>query len=173
VGTPISWNQRASTLKNIQSFTLSGKIAIETNQNAGSAFVFWQQEHQQFTMTLSGPLGMSEIKLNGQPGNVTLLAANGKQYQASSPEQLLQQQWGWNLPISHLNFWIRGLPAPNMQKTLSLDSSQHIRQLNQAHFDIQYLEYQTINNGIDLPRKIFINSPWIKIKIIIYDWKLG
>jgi len=175
-GSFLPWEKRVPTLSRIQNWQLNGKIAIQTAQEAGSAIVTWGQHQDQFNITLSGPLGMNELKLSGQPGRVILLTTNGKQYQADNPEQLLSQQWGWDLPLSYLNYWIRGLPVPNIPNHLTWDDAQHINKLQQADFDIQYIDYMTVTaakNAIDLPSRIVITSPQIKIKIIIYDWKLG
>jgi outer membrane lipoprotein LolB len=175
-GSFLPWKKRAPTLSRIQNWQLNGKIALQTAEEAGSAMVSWQQHQDQFNLTLSGPLGMNPLQLSGQPGRVTLLTANGKKYEAESPEQLLSQQWGWHLPLSHLHYWIRGLPAPGIPSLLVWDKAQHVSQLKQANFDIQYIDYIKVADSygvVDLPSRITIVSPFIKIKIIVYEWKLG
>lgn len=170
--TKISWKERQLTLNRLQNWQLNGKIGVQTARDSGSASVDWKQNHQQFIISLSGPLGSGGLKLTGHPGIVTLDTSDGKHFSANSAEQLLSKQWGWNLPVSHLNYWVRGLPAPSSAYTSQLDSSQRLSELVQQGWHVQFMSY-TRSGNIDLPDKISITSPTLKTKIVIYDWKLG
>jgi len=108
------------------------------------------------------------MKLDGRPGKVSLVTSEGKTFSASSPEQLLAQQWGFNIPVSYLNYWIRGLPAPGDAKK-QFDGQGRLVELNQAGWHVQFLDY-TQKKGIELPKKIFLASNDMKVKIMVYDW---
>lgn len=167
----ITWQDRQTQLNRIQAWQISGKIAVHTSNDAGSATVNWAQNHGHYTVALFGPLGTNGLKLSGQPGNVTLEMANGKRISASNPEELLAKEWGFNLPVSHLNYWIRGLPAPGTAST-QFDNYHRLTQVNQEGWTVQFLSYTTINK-LDLPTKLEITSSSLTSKIIIYDWKIG
>jgi len=171
-----SWKTRQSGLAQVQSWQLSGKIAVITAQDSGSATVDWMQNRQQFVISLFGPLGMSGLKLSGQPGAVTLKTSDGKTFSASTPEELLQQQWGWRLPVSYLLYWVRGLPVPGIPQHSTFDTYQRLSLLDQSDWHIQYTSYTTHRLGqhlIELPDRISINSANFKTKIVIYDWKIN
>jgi len=167
-----SWQERQRLLNQIHNWHLKGKIAIQTDQESGSAIVNWTQRKQRFTISLLGPLGNPGITLSGQPGEVILKTSDGKTMRANTPESLLQQVWGWHLPVSYLNYWVKGLPVAHLKANFKFDSSNRLSSINQDKWFIQYQEYLKVG-AIDLPNKISISSSYFKTKIIIYDWQIN
>lgn len=165
------WATREQTLSRIQSWQLNGKIAVQTARDSGSATVDWIQRARQYTIGLVGPLGSNSLKLSGQPGRVTLVTADGKRVTANNPEQLLAKQWGFHVPVSYMNYWVRGLPVANVPSNTKFDADNRISELSQQGWHVQYLGY-TKKDGMDLPSKMSISSAELKVKIAIYDWKL-
>lgn len=170
--TQISWKDRQVALNRIQSWQISGKIAIQTAQDSGSATVDWTQNEGQYLFVLLGPVGTGGFKLIGQTRRVTLETSDGKRYSATNAEQLLAQQWGYRLPISNLNYWVRGLPVPGIAYNSRFDAYNRLLALVQQGWEVQYLSY-THAGLIDLPNRISINSPSLKTKLVIYEWKVG
>lgn len=167
-----TWTDRQAALNNIQSWHLSGKIAVQTPQDSGSASVNWTQNHQGYNISLLGPLGSNGMRLSGQPGNVTLQTSDGKSYSAKSPEQLLASKWRFHLPVSNMKFWIRGLPVPGITADTSFDHYGRLNTLTQQGWRIDYLSYAN-TGGVDLPERLTITSPSLKVKIIVYQWNVG
>lgn len=167
----LSWKDREARLNPINTWELQGKVAVQNTENSGSAALDWKQQNQQFTMTLSGPLGTTAFKLMGQPGLVILENEHGQRFTAPTLEQLLAQQTGFYLPVSSLYYWIRGLPVPKKSSQLEFDMNHRLNRLRQQGWDIQFLSYMTVGN-IELPSKIFISSSALKAKIIIYQWTI-
>lgn len=165
----IPWENREKTLSRLDNWRINGKIGVQTAQDSGSATINWTQTQQHYIISLLGPLGSNELTLNGGPGGVTMVSANGKQSSAASPEQLLAQQWGWHIPVSNLRYWIRGLPVPGIPASTHFDNYHRLSDLDQQGSHIQFLSYTTAN-GMELPQKIYITSPSIKTKIVIYEW---
>lgn len=170
--TQLSWAARETLLNKLQSWEVNGKIAVHTAQESGSATIDWSQQQQNFRISLMGPFGSHNATLSGQPGAVTLVTSDGKHIVAKSPEQLLAQQMGWQLPVSNMNYWIRGLPAPGIPVSNQFDVYHRLTLLVQQGWNIQYLSYMNVN-GIELPQKISISSATVNSKIIIYNWKLN
>lgn len=167
-----TWTDRQATLNNIKSWRLNGKIAVQTPHDSGSASVNWTQNPRSYVISLLGPLGSNGMKLTGQPGQVTLQTSDGKSYKASSPEQLLAKQWGFHLPVSNLNYWVRGLPVPNVAATTHFDHFGRLDSLTQQGWRIDYLSYTNVGR-VDLPEKLSITSPSLSVKIIVYQWNVG
>lgn len=162
---------RETSLGRVENWQLNGKIAINTAHDSGSATIDWIQIRNRYTISLFGPLGSNSLKLAGSPGHVTVQTSDGKSASASSPEQLLAKVWGWRLPVSSMHYWIRGLPVPGIPAQSHFDSYGRLTQLNQQGYDVQYLAY-TSSKGVDLPSKVFITSPALKVKVIVYGWKI-
>ncbi|MBX3708617.1 MAG: lipoprotein insertase outer membrane protein LolB [Gammaproteobacteria bacterium] len=162
---------RQTALNRIQSWWLNGKIAVQTKQDSGSATVAWTQNQRRYTISLLGPLGSHGMRLSGQPGRVTLQTSDGKSFSAKSPEQLLAEKWGFQLPVSNMNYWIRGLPVPGTPANTQLDPYGRLTALRQQGWNIQYLSYANVN-GVDLPEKLSITSSSLRVKIIVYQWRI-
>jgi outer membrane lipoprotein LolB len=165
-----SWATRQAALNKLTTFTIKGKIAVQTPQESGSATLDWSQQQDHYLISLYGPLGAGGLKLSGQPGHITLKTNDGKTSTAGSPESLLKKVWGFNVPVSNLRYWVRGIPVPKLAYDSRLDNEHRLRQLIQAGYSIQFLGY-THTDGFDLPNKIFITSPSLKTKLIIYQWQ--
>jgi outer membrane lipoprotein LolB len=167
----VKWQERQQELNHLTSWTINGAAAIRTPKDSISASLQWQQTGQKYTISLFGPLGTSGVTLTGAPGKVVLETADGKKITAASPEELISSQSGWNLPVSDLFYWIRGLPAPTtIPQQTKFDNYHHLTEITQAGWQIHYLRYTSVNN-IDLPNKIFIEQPTLNIKIIINQWQ--
>lgn len=170
--TKLSLNERLHLLSQIQNWQLHGKVGVQTTNDSGSATVDWMQQQNQYSLTLYGPLGAQALKLTGQSGIATIETAAGKRYSASTPEQLLAQLWGFHLPVTYLNYWIRGLSVPNISAQSQYDTYNRLTHLIQQGWNVQFISYTNVDN-LDLPSKIFITSPTLKTKLIIYRWKIN
>lgn len=166
-----TWEDRQITLNRIQNWSLNGKIGIQSRQDSGSATVNWIQSARTYSISLSGPLGSNGMRLSGQPGHVTLQTSDGKSYSASSPEQLLASRWGYHLPVSNMHYWVRGLPVPGTASKTRFDRYGRLTSLSQQGWNIEYLGYMNAG-GVDLPERMALTSPALRVKIVIYQWKL-
>lgn len=167
----LPWKDRQALLNRIQSWQVSGKIAVQTPNDSGSASVDWTEHQGQYIISLMGPMGSNGMTLSGRPGVVILQTSDGKRFTASSPEQILAERWRFHLPVSYLKYWIRGLPVPGLPANTSFDTSGRLAMLSQQGWNVQFADY-TNTGKIDLPEKLFITSAALNVKIIIYNWKV-
>lgn len=165
------WQERLAALNRIQSWHLNGKIAVQTSKDSGSATVDWSQNHGRYYVSLYGPIGSNSMKLSGGPGGVTLVTSNGKTFKADSAEELLAKNWGFRLPVSNLNYWVRGMPVPDVNARTRFDGKNRLTTLNQQGWNIQYFDYARVRN-VDLPKRIYMSSPSLKTKFVIYQWNI-
>ena len=110
-GDPQLWRAHKEQLSNLDGWQINGKVGIRapviravvpcSGCNAGT------------TTTSAWPAPGSR---GGTPDRTPRRrgpeVANQGRYEAPSPEALLEEQLGWQLPVSHLVWWVRGLPAP-------------------------------------------------------------
>jgi len=167
-----TWATREAALSQIKSWQINGKIAVQNTKDAGSASLDWFQSSQRYIISLQGPLGSHAMKLTGSPGQVTLQTSDGKSYRAASAEQLLAKQWGFHLPVSNMNYWVRGLPVPNVAANTHFDDAGRLSTLVQQGYRVEFLSY-TNTGRWSLPDKISITSPDIHVKMIVYRWNAG
>lgn len=169
-GSPALWQSHKQQIGSLDAWQISGKVGIRAPQDSGSGTLFWLQRQDYYDIRLSGPLGRGAARLTGRPGDSQLEVANQGRYQAASPEQLLQQQLGLNLPVSHLLWWIRGLPAPDSRSRLTLDRDSRLAQLSQDGWQVDYLRY-TEQGGYWLPERLKLSGHDLHITLVIKDWQ--
>ena len=170
-GDPKLWQAHHSELSKLHSWDISGKIAIRNSSNNGSGTLSWQQHHQLFDIRISGPLGQGAIQLRGDQHQIELITSK-QQLTSRQPETLMQQQLGWSVPLNNLLWWIRGLPAPADKYTLELDDLSRAWKLQQSQWQLEYLAYQTSQQGHSVPQRIRATGPnQLQLIIMIKDWQ--
>ncbi|TWC30234.1 outer membrane lipoprotein LolB [Pseudomonas sp. SJZ079] len=164
------WQAHKQQVGSLDAWQISGKVGIRAPKDSGSGTLFWLQRQDYYDIRLSGPLGRGAARLTGRPGAILLEVANQGRYKAASPEALLQQQLGLNLPVSHLLWWIRGLPSPNSKSRLTLDGDSRLAQLRQDGWEVDYLSYAE-QNGFWLPERLKLNGHDLQVTLVIKDWQ--
>ena len=72
--------------------------------------------------------------------------------------------------MTHLFWWIRGLPAPDSQSHLTLDSDSRLNRLEQDGWQIEYLSYIE-QDGFTLPERIKLHGHDLQVTLVIKDWQ--
>jgi len=165
-----SWQSHKQQVAPIDAWQISGKLGIRSQDNSGSAIIFWLQRQDYFDIRLSGPLGQGSTRLTGRQGAVSLEIANRGTFQASSAETLMQQQLGWSLPVENLLWWVKGLPAPDSPSQLQLDDNSLLSELRQNQWHIQYLSYRP-ESDLQLPERIKLSGAGLDITLVIKEWR--
>lgn len=166
----LNWQQRQKQLQAIKNWNIKGAISITYNNKTDMASFSWKNNWHSYWIDIFGPLHLGSVQINGnENGAVLQQSSSGKIVRAATPEDLLQQQLQWPLPISNLNYWIRALPSPAKATALQFDSDHHLTSFTQQNWQIIYNAFQTVN-GVDLPTKIYLTTPELRIKIVIKQW---
>lgn len=169
-GNTSAWKTHKAEITALDGWQISGKIGIRAPQDSGSGTLFWLQRQDYFDIRLSGPLGRGATRLTGRPDAVSLEVAGQGRFEADSPEALVEAQLGWQLPVSHLLWWVRGLPAPDSRSRLGLDSESRLARLEQDGWQVEYLSYR-IEDGYALPERIKLQGRDLQITLVIKDWQ--
>ena len=169
-GDPQQWRAHKEQLSTLDGWQINGKVGIRAPRDSGSGTLFWLQRQDYYDIRLAGPLGRGAARLTGRPGGVVLEVANQGRYEAPSPEALLEQQLGWQLPVSHLVWWVRGLPAPDSKSQLTLGDDSRLASLSQDGWQVQYLSY-TEQNGYWLPERLKLHGKDIDVTLVVKDWQ--
>ncbi|TLX52761.1 lipoprotein localization factor LolB [Stutzerimonas nosocomialis] len=169
-GSVAAWNDHKSRIAALDGWQISGKVGIRASQDSGSGTLFWLQRQGYFDIRISGPLGRGATRLTGRPDAVSLEVAGQGRFEADSPEALLEAQLGWRLPVSHLLWWIRGLPAPDSRSRIALDGEGRLARLEQDGWQVEYLSYLE-QDGYPLPERIRLQGHDLQVTLVIKDWQ--
>jgi outer membrane lipoprotein LolB len=169
-GTQRDWAQHSALLAQLERWTASGKLALRTRDYAESASILWQQSGSHSAVQLSGPMGLNATTLESD-GRL-LEIRQGEEHRTldlSSPDAAGQ---GWELPLTALPHWLKGLPAPGLAvETLELDESHALlHTLVQDGWEVRYESYGRFSD-ITLPTRLQIARGDTSARVIIRDWQ--
>ena len=169
-GNAAAWRDHKAQVAAIDGWQIDGKVGIRAPRDSGSGVLFWLQRRDYYDIRLSGPLGRGATRLTGREGDILLEVANQGRYHAASPEALLEEQIGWRLPVSHLLWWVRGLPAPDSKSRLILNADSRLAQLDQDGWHVEYADYRQ-QGGFWLPQRLKLLGQDVDITLVIKEWQ--
>ncbi len=151
---------------------LSGKLGLRGPQLAESAYLNWLQCGELFDVRLSGPLGQTVARIEGRGELLTVRLEGREPVTTSDPEQFLQQQLGWSVPLRALRYWVRAEAAPGSTANIVGPATQP-EALQQLGWQVQYLAYHQ-NASIALPAKLTLrNDSNLQATLLINEWLLS
>ncbi len=171
---PRGWADRTRQLSRLDQWELSGKLAVRQPTDSGTALInHWIQDGEAYDLALSSSfLGMGSTSLKGVPGFIELTLPNGDTYRSNEPEELVEAATGWQLPIDHLVWWIRGLPAPGGDFRLLFDEQDQLAIIRQAGWEIRYDRWQDFLTGYpELPARITALKGEKRVRMVIGQWR--
>lgn len=165
-----SWRAHAAALEPIDRWHLSGRLAVQTEEQGWHARLDWAQQADDYRIRIVGPLGQGAVYLDGSAQQVLLRSGNVEQI-STDPEQLLREETGWQVPVAHLRYWVLGLPAPGTAAQRELTPQGRLQRLRQGGWEIEFSDYRPIGT-VTLPGKVFAASAEGKVRLVIDTWEL-
>ena len=98
--------------------------------------------------------------------------ADGTVHRASSIDELVRLQLGWEIPVDSLSWWVRGLVAPGEYGERKIDNEGDLVELLQNGWHIEYGRYSAVE-GIRLPARLTARKADWKVKLVVRHWVLG
>lgn len=148
-------------------FTASGKLGIRSNDVNESARFSWIQQGPDYEIELLDPFGRQVMNLTGETGQVVLRSNSAPPQVANTPEELMQQLLGWQIPVAPARYWLQGHPAPGV----SFDQQQK-NQFQQLGWTVDVLMLQQISGG-NVPRKVRMTHDDLQLTLIIAEWQFS
>ncbi|EWH12228.1 outer membrane lipoprotein LolB [Catenovulum agarivorans DS-2] len=168
--------------KQIKSFTAEGKIAFIRGKDRESVNFFWQQQSDNYQISLNTFLGIQVADITGftppkrvaskqKPAHISI-KADGKSYQSNAPEQLLEQVIGWPIPINKVANWAKGdhQGVVMNRHDNGLAKEVFVRTQFDQEWRLQYLSYHSLGN-VQLPKKIKCQYLDFTLIMQINEWK--
>ncbi|MEY4588502.1 MAG: outer rane lipoprotein LolB [Pseudomonadota bacterium] len=180
---PVALEQQPNLLAQKRFWLAEGKIALtvtalsdKTAPDAPKEYkesgnFEWQNQGGNYAIRFYGPLGLGAVKLTKEGKLVTFESAKEGTHSAESAEELMQRLAGWQVPISQLQHWIKGIPAPGAIESRQNDPSGQLLQLKQLGWTIDYSAYSQIN-GWSLPGKLIASRERVKVVMVMKNWQM-
>lgn len=150
------------------------RAALRLEGAAYNIGIRWQRQRDgRFMILLEAPFGQGVFRIDSsESGGYRLSLPDGQSFVNTTAEALLEDAVGWSLPISGLDFWIRGLPHPQAAYSRRLDSNGRARSIRQDDWDIEYQEYKPASDGgPKLPRRMRLVGDTVTLKLVVEHWQ--
>ena len=166
-----SWEVRRQAIDGLRRWSLYGRVAIQTERDGWSASLRWIQREGHDYLRLVGPLGQGTYELERHPRSLVVRTADNRILKSEDPDTLMRENLGWSIPVAGLHYWVRGIPDPKSPITgLKLDDQARMTELSQQGWTISVLGY-TQEGDLELPAKLFLYNPRLKVRLIVQQWE--
>lgn len=167
-----NWAQRQAALQDLAHWQLQGRVNARYYDEAHTPRIRWQQQADHYHIRLWGALNAGATLIEGEPGRVRL-EQSGEVRTASRPEDLILEHLGYELPVSQLGYWIRGIPNPGQAHRVEMGELDQLVSLEQAGWELHFTDYRLFGE-VTLPRRIDMrrqDEP-ISLTFIGLNWTL-
>ncbi|NQD36946.1 outer membrane lipoprotein LolB [Permianibacter sp. IMCC34836] len=165
-----SLSEQEAAVSALQSWQLDGRIGLKRGNEGFSAGLDWHEAPGDFRFELTGPLGETRARLTGSATEAILELPDHAPIASTDIESLLHDNFGWQLPVNRLRWWVRGLAGPDAI-VRSRDAEGRVKQLTADGWQVDYLAWQEVN-GLWLPKRLEARNAELSLKLALYDWQL-
>lgn len=165
----IPLEKRKAETATVSSWEIHGAMAAKNKSKGWSATMNWVQNGPgSYQIRLMGPLGGGTVLIDRKGSTITF-KDGPKTTTSTNADELLLKQTGIRLPVNNLYYWVRGLPAPGGIQSEKHDKYNHLTQLRQSGYTIEFTKYTSVK-GIDLPSMIRLEGNGVMVKVVIKNW---
>ena len=164
------WTHQRDQLQELESWELRGRVNVRYDNESHTPRINWRQQNVEYRIRLWGTFNAGNTLIVGRPGYVSL-ENDGETVDASSPEELILRQMGYELPISQLHYWIKGLPSPDSGFQLSFNELNQLTTIEQADWTINLSDMRQYGQ-VSLPRRVELTRARndIRLRFIGLNW---
>ena len=132
-------------------FDLAGRIAARYGNEAFTGNIAWRHASSGDEMLISTPTGQGVAQILRQGDAVVLKTAQGREYRAADSESLTERVLGFRLPIEGLADWVRGRPAPELER---------------RGWRVEYQD----RDSLQRPTRMRLTYPGVELRLAISQW---
>ena len=168
-----SWQDQRALLEQTSNWQLRGRVNVRYQNESYTPRIQWQQQEENYRIRLWGTFNAGNTLIIGKPKFV-IMEHDGESITAKTPEELVLDNLGYELPISYLEFWVRSLPAPGPESEIEFSEQNQISKLKQDGWEVTYLDMRQFD-GVILPRRVEITREKndIRLRFIGLSWVLN
>jgi outer membrane lipoprotein LolB len=164
-----TWELRQEVLAATSDWKFRGRIGVKAGGEGFNGKFNWAQSGDDFYATVSGPLGVGTVKIEGDDNKVTLTDKDGVPTVLVNPEAELYYRYGWTIPIASLRYWALGIPDPSSQSATVVDDLGQLVSLEQSGWAVNISRYRE-SAGQQMPRTLTATNPDTRVRMVIDKW---
>lgn len=163
------WDTRRTVLEDIDQWEFSGRIGASAGDEGFNGKLRWRQHAGRFSATVSGPLGVGTVRIEGDGDQVTLTDKQGETTILADVELDLRLRYGWTIPVHSLRFWALGIPDPSTPAVTGFGDNGLVDEMQQGNWLVTIAEYRDAG-GQPMPRRISAVNGDAKVRLVIDKW---
>lgn len=150
-------------------WSLQARFAASDRDHGGSGSLDWRQSGDRFRFTLRAPITGKSVQLEGGPDGAVLTGAGRDPLAGRNAGEVLNAEFGWNVPVADLAWWVRGLRAPGTPAILTFGANGLPATLDQDGWHVDYRDWYA-ERSPPLPRKVYATRDPYTVKLSIQEW---
>lgn len=170
---------REGNLRQQPAWSLQGRIAVSNGRKGGSGRIDWLQDGARFDVSLSAPVTRQSWRLSGDTAWARLEGLDGGMREGPDAVALLREATGWEIPLTALVDWIRGVRAQGADKASAVYGLDgRLQRIEQGGWTIDYYwplpgSDIALNSAESLPARLDARRGDASVRLIIDQWAAG
>ncbi len=164
--------QREAALGLQQGWSMQGRVALSNGRDGGSGRIEWEQDGTHYDVSLSAPVTRQSWRISGDPAQARLEGIDGGPLQGEDPNVLLRQATRWDIPVTALASWVRGLRADEARHgpaRMAFGPDGRLATMEQDGWTVRYTAWQAMG-GTEVPQKLEATQGAAKVRLIVDAW---
>lgn len=163
--------QPTTQLQAIKYWRINGKLGIRSTQDNGSVSVNWTQADENYAIRIAGPLGQGNGTITGNRASIHIEQPGKETVSSSTPNALIEDVFGWQLPITFLYYWAQGLTHPEFEvQQMTFDEQGVLTRATQTGWQLTFSRHK-ISGSEQVPFKVMVEKEDVKLTLIIHSWQ--
>jgi len=164
----LDWPARRVLLQGRAGFGLQGRVGVAAGTEGFNGHLRWVQQGATSSLDLEGPLGVGGVHVRSDGTQFELTRPSGERLDSDAARAELADRMGFEPPLSHLRYWVQGVPDPALPATETVQDAR-LSQLIQDGWNITYTAYQAADG---LPQKLSLVRGDVRVRLVIDAWHL-
>lgn len=164
------WDRRVTVLAALDEFEFAGRIGIRSGNDGFNGKFRWTQNASRFDASISGPLGIGTVLLEGDARHVVVTDKDGLATEMHDVESELYYRYGWTIPVRSLRYWALGIPDPALPATTEFGPAGELTQLTQAGWTVEISRYRDVAGGQEMPGRLTAENSRTSVRLVIDRW---
>lgn len=164
------WEQRRAVLGTLDDWELDGRVGVSAGDEGFNGKLRWKQNDERFRATVSGPLGIGTVRLEGDGQKIVLTDKDGERTVLEDPESELFFRYGWTIPVASLRYWALGIPDPSLEAVTEFDDAGQLARLEQGNWTVSIGAYRE-GGGQAMPRRLTATGSNTRVRIVVDRWR--
>ena len=150
-------------------FHVRGRIGMRDGERSLAADFDWRQAGERFAIQMWGPFGQGRTTVRGNGGIVSIADSRGSIVEGADAGRLMQQAFGWSLPLRAVQRWIAGRFDPRIEASGIRFDNGALAAFEQHGWRVELSAWQETADGA-MPGRVVATQGERRVTIVCKEW---